>query len=306
MTLLAAADPIWRWTPHPEVWVLVAGAVALRLYAGRVVAPKALPPGTRAFSTRQTVAFVAAVVCLWVASDWPLHDLAEDRLYSAHMVQHFLLTMVLPPLFWLATPEWLVRLIVPRDGSGWQVLRRVAHPVVALLVFNFVNLLSHWQWMVTTAVENGPFHYTVHVVMVSTAFVMWIPVVGPWRELRLSLPGQMGYLFLTSVIPTLPAMWLANSSTVVYSVYDHDPRLWGISALDDQVIAGIVMKLVEAAYLWAIITGLFFTWASRHLEADRRGIVDVDERSLMTWADSDLDPPTARASQPASSSTAPS
>jgi hypothetical protein len=64
-------------------------------------------------------------------------------------------------------------------------------------------------------------------------------------------------------------------------VYDHDPRLWGISALDDQVAAGLIMKLAEVAYLWVIITAKFFIWASRHLEADRQGIIDVDERALM-------------------------
>jgi putative membrane protein len=287
MIVLAAADPIWRWQPHPEVWLLVAGAIALRVYAARVVGPKVVPAGTAPFRTRQTVAFVAAVAVLWVASDWPLHDIAEQRLYSAHMLQHLLLTMIMPPLFWLATPQWLARLIVRDGGTGKQVLSRLAKPVPALLIFNFLNLLTHWQWMVTTAVQNGPFHFSVHVVMVVAAFIMWIPVCGPWEEYRLSMPGQMVYLFLMSVFPTLPAAWLANSDSVIYTVYDHGPRLWGISALDDQVAAGMIMKLVEVAYLWAIITTMFFTWAGRNLEADRRGIVDVDERALMVWDASD-------------------
>jgi putative membrane protein len=284
MNLVVAADPIWRWQPHPDVWLLVAAVVALRVYAGRVVGPKVVPEGTPPFRTRETVAFVAAVAVLWVSSDWPLHDIAEQRLYSAHMLQHLLLTMVMPPLFWLATPEWLARLVVRDGGRGHLVLSRLAKPVPALLIFNFLNLLTHWQWMVTTAVQNGPFHFTVHAVMVVAAFVMWIPVCGPWQEYRLSMPGQMVYLFLMSVFPTLPAAWLANSDSVVYSVYDHLPRLWGISALDDQIAAGMIMKLVEVAYLWVIITTIFFTWAARNLEADRQGIIDVDERALMIGA----------------------
>ena len=134
MSVLAAADPIWRWQPHPEVWLLVAGAIALRVYAGRVVGPKVVPAGTAPFRTRQTVAFVAAVAVLWVASDWPLHDIAEQRLYSAHMLQHLLLTMVMPPLFWLATPGWLARLVVRDGGRGQQVLSRLAKPVPALVI----------------------------------------------------------------------------------------------------------------------------------------------------------------------------
>ena len=80
-----------------------------------------------------------------------------------------------------------------------------------------LNLLTHWQWMVTTAVENGPFHFTVHLVMVTAGFIMWIPVCGPWPEYRLSMPGQMVYLFLMSVFPTLPAAWLANSDSRIVS-----------------------------------------------------------------------------------------
>ena len=281
MSVLAVADPIWTWRPHPEVWVLVLGVIGLRVYAARVIGPKVVPRGTKAFSTRQTSAFVGGVVVLWLASDWPLHDIAEQRLYSAHMFQHFLLTMVVPPLLWLATPEWLARLVVPVDGKGWQILSRLAKPLVAYLLFNLPNLLSHWQEIVSLAVRNGPFHYSVHLLLVVTAFIMWIPVVGPWKELRLTLPGQMVYLFAMSIFPTLPAAWLANSDTVIYTVYDHDPRLGGISALDDQVAAGMIMKLAEVAYLWVIITSKFFIWAARNLEADRQGIVEVDERALM-------------------------
>jgi len=279
--VLAIADPIWIWRAHPEVWLLILGAIGLRIYAGRVIGPKVVAPGTRAFTTRQTAAFVGGIVLLWLSSDWPLHDIAEQRLYSAHMLQHLILTMMVPPLFWLATPEWLARLIVPRDGKGWQVLSRLAKPLVAYLLFNLPNLLSHWQGIVSLAVRNGPAHFTIHLVLVVTAFIMWIPVVGPWKELRLTLPGQMVYLFAMSIFPTLPAAWLANSDSVIYTVYDHDPRLWGISALDDQVAAGLIMKLAEVAYLWVIITTKFFIWAGRNLEADRQGVIEVDERALM-------------------------
>jgi putative membrane protein len=124
------------------------------------------------------------------------------------------------------------------------------------------------------------------VLFVLTALIMWIPVCGPWPDLRLSLPGQMVYLFLQSVVPTLPAAWLANSETVVYSSYDQPIRLWGITALDDQIASGLVMKLVEVAYLWAIIIMLFFRWASRHQEADRHGL-NLTERQILEWEGGD-------------------
>jgi putative membrane protein len=284
MTMLATIElaPIPNWEFHPEVWLLLLGVVGLRLYAGRVIGPKVVPVGSAPFSSRQNAAFVTAVVVLWMSSDWPLHEIAEQRLYSAHMFQHLLMTMIVPPLLWLATPEWLARLVVRSGGRGERLLHTLAKPVVALLIFNALNLLSHWPWIVTEAVTGpGTFHYGVHLVLVSTAFIMWIPICGPWKELRLTLPGQMVYLFAMSIFPTLPAAMLANSDTVVYQVYNHEPRLWGISVLDDQVAAGLVMKLTEVTYLWVIITVMFFKWADRHLDADRRGIIVVDERQLM-------------------------
>lgn len=284
MSVLATVDlaPIPHWAAHPEVWLLLLGVVGLRVYAGRVIGPKVVPTGTVPFNARQNAAFVTAVVVLWLSSDWPLHEVAEQRLYSAHMFQHLLMTMIVPPLLWLATPEWLARLVVQAGGRGERTLHTLAKPLVALLIFNAFNLLSHWPWIVTEATTGpGTFHYGVHLVLVSSAFIMWIPVCGPWKELRLTLPGQMVYLFAMSIFPTLPAAMLANSDTVVYQVYNHEPRLGGISVLDDQVAAGLVMKLAEVSYLWVIITTMFFKWADRHLEADRQGIVEVDERQLM-------------------------
>ena len=68
--------------------------------------------------TRRNVwCFVGAMALLWAASDWPIHDIGEKYLYSVHMLQHMMLSYFLPPLVLLATPEWLLRVIVG-DGPG--------------------------------------------------------------------------------------------------------------------------------------------------------------------------------------------
>src|SRR5215204_6471099 len=112
MTLaLFAAEGPWRWQPHPEVWFLLASAVGLSLYATRVIGPKVVPEGEPVVTGRQKIAFVLGVSVLWLASDWPMHDIAEEHLYLVHMIQHFLLTLVMPPLLLLATPAWLAHLL---------------------------------------------------------------------------------------------------------------------------------------------------------------------------------------------------
>ena len=249
------------WQPHLEVWLLVAGLAASYAYAIRVIGPRVVKDRP-AVSRSQLAWFGIGLLLLWGSSDWPVHDVAEERLYFVHMIQHMALTLVMPAAFLLATPEWLARLLIG-DGKAYQVLKRLTHPVVATLLFNAVIVLSHWPAVVNQSVESGLLHYGVHVAVVTTALIMWLPVCGPLPELRLSLPGQMLYLFAQSIVPTVPAAWLTFADGAVYSVYDHLPRLWDISVADDQQAAGLIMKVVGGFYLWTIITVLFFRWANR-------------------------------------------
>jgi putative membrane protein len=266
---------------HFEVWVLVAAVVGLGFYATRVVGPRAVRGAEPITTGSQRAFFAAGVAVLWLASDWPVHDIAEQHLYWVHMVQHLLLTLVMPALFLLSIPTWLARLVI---GHGrlrvW--VRRLGKPVVAGVAFNAAVVFSHWPAVVNASVASGPAHYAVHLLVVGCAFAMWMPVCGPLPELRMSLPGQMVYLFLMSVIPTVPGAWLTFAEGAVYSAYDIPQRLWGIDVTADQQAAGLIMKLAGGTYLWTIITYLFFTWASRHESATASGN-QVTERDVLTW-----------------------
>lgn len=269
MTVLAAGGTdFWRWQPHPEVWLLVGGVALLAVYALRVVGPKVVPPGTPVIRPVQVVCLVLGVVLLWLASDWPMHDVSEEYLFSVHMVQHMALTFFVPPLLLLATPEWLARLVLGR-GRAKRVFDAIARPVPAALGFSALQLATHWQAVVNASVQNGALHYLVHAALVTAAFIMWMPVCGPLPELRLSYPGQMLYLFVVSIVPTVPAAWLTFADGAVYSAYDIPERLWGISVTHDQQAAGLIMKLVAGGFLWVIITARFFQWSARFADTDR-------------------------------------
>jgi putative membrane protein len=277
----AAATAFVAWQPRPAVWLLVASVVALGLYATRVVGPNAVRDGEPVTTVRQRVFFWAGVAVLWLASDWPVHDIAEGHLYSVHMVQHFVLTFVMPPLFLLATPTWLARLVIGQ-GETRTWLRRLARPVAAGVIFNAVIIVTHRPDLVNHSVEVGPLHYAIHLVVGAAAFLMWLPVGGPIPEWRISMPGQMVYLFLMSIVPTVPAAWLTLADNPVYEAYDHGHRLWGITVVNDQQMAGLFMKLGGGIYLWMIIAYLFFSWATRNQRADRENRY-VTERELLTW-----------------------
>ena len=262
MVLAEAANPLldpWRFQAHLEVWLLVAFLVGARVYAIRVIGPHAdhLRRGEPVVTRRQNLLFVAAIAVLWLASDWPIHDIAEEYLYSVHMFQHMALSYFLPPLALLATPAWLFRALFDTPVTG-RVLRGFAHPVVAGFLYNVVVLVTHIPALVNQSASNGPLHYTLHVLVVTSSLLMWIPIVSPEPSLRIGYIGRMVYLFLMSVIPTIPAAWLTFAEGVVYTHYDTTVRVWGLSVTVDQQIAGAIMKVGGTVFLWSIIIFLWF------------------------------------------------
>ncbi len=281
--MLGVVSPdIWRFQPHLEVWLLVAALTAGYIYAVKVIGPRVVRPGQPAVSRRQVGCFVAGLIVLWVASDWPMHDLSEESLYSAHMLQHMMLSYFMPPLLLLATPTWLARLIVGQ-GRMWQVFQWLAKPVVAGVIFNAFVMISHVPGIVNSAVTsgNGGLHYGLHVLLVLSAFLMWVPVCGPFPELRMGPGGTMIYLFAMSIIPTVPAGWLTFAEGAVYQAYDRQPRLWGISVTADQQLAGAIMKVGGSLFLWTVIAVLFFRrfmgrWEEQNTYRRSRRIPDAE------------------------------
>jgi putative membrane protein len=272
-------DPLaYQW--HPEVWLLVGFLTIAYVYMVRVIGPKAVPPGQPAVTRTNIVTFVAAMILLWAASDWPLHDISEEYLYSAHMVQHMVLSYFVPPLALMATPGWLARVLLG-ERRLYRTVKWFAHPVVAGVLFNASVMILHIPMLVNESVQNGPLHYLLHVMVVTTSLLMWMPVCGPVPEFRIGVAGAMIYLFLQSVVPTVPAAWLTFAEGVVYEAYDTPVRLWGISVIDDQQLAGAIMKTAGGLYLWAIVIYLFFTkFAVRHDESydyKRRGRMPAAE-----------------------------
>ncbi len=268
------ADP-FRFVWHPEVWLLVAFLIGAYVYMVRVIGPHAVPVGQPPVSRRQWCYFVAAMLMLWAASDWPIHDLGEQYLYSVHMLQHMMLSYFLPPLALLATPEWLLRTLIG-NGRLYRVVRWLCRPIAAGVIFNLAVMVTHVPGVVNASVESGPLHYGLHVLVVTTSLLMWMPVVGPFPEFRLGPAGTTIYLFLQSVVPTVPAGWLVFAEGVVYKHYGEQPvRVWGISPTDDQQIAGAIMKVGGSMFLWTIVVYVFFKkFASSYGESHdyRRGV----------------------------------
>ncbi len=281
-----------EWQAHLEVWLLVLGVIGLGIAVQRVIGPKVTAAGVSPTTPAQQRWFWSAVILLWLASDWPIHDVSEEQLYLVHMIQHMLFTLVIPAMFLLAVPQWLARLLVEENGHTRRIVTWLTKPLVAGLQFAVLGAFTHWSGLVNYSIESGPFHYGVHTLLVASAFLFWVPVCGPLPELRMSGPGQMIYLFLASLTPAIPGAWLAIAEGVVYSGYDIPERLWGVTVTTDQQVAGLIMKLGGTFYLWSIITILFFRWTAssgdldpspRRIRAEAQAKQRAAGEPPMTW-----------------------
>ena len=247
------------WHLHPDVWLLFGSIVAAYLIAAR----RHLAATGEQTPRRKKALFLGGMGVLWIGADWPVHDLAEGYLYLMHMTQHLLFTLIAAPLLIAGMPAFMLRsLLAPRPVR--RVFRFFTRPLVALVFFNGVLLFTHWPAVVEASVGSEPTHLALHVLIVTSALVMWWPVMSPLPEMpSLSAPGQMIYLFLQSLAPTIPASFLTFGHTPLYPVYAAFPRIWGVSALNDQLIAGLIMKLAGGMLLWTVIAVIFFRWFER-------------------------------------------
>ena len=261
------------WHAHPDVWLLFGSIAAAYLLAVR---RHERETGERTPLRPQRL-FLAGIATLWIGADWPIHDLAERYLYLVHMVQHLLFTFVGAPLLLAGVPAWMLRRLIAPRAVG-VVVRFLTRPVVALALFNGVLLFTHWPAVVEASVRSEWLHFSLHTLLVGSALAMWFPILSPLPELpALPAPGQCLYLFFQSLAPTIPASFLTFGARPLYPVYATFPRIWGIGVLTDQLIAGLIMKLVGGAILWACITVIFFRW---HRREELDGVDALEWRRL--------------------------
>jgi len=274
--------PFPAWQPHPEVWLLIAVFAIGYALAITKLGPRLAPAGTPVVTRFQIASYSAGVLALWVASDWPIHDVAERYLFSIHMVQHVTYSIIAAPLILIGTPTWLARWVL---SPRWllSTVRYLSRLIPATIVFNIVVIVTHTPIVVNAALEHALLHFAIHTLIFVTSLIVWMPLLSPLPEVpRLPPLGRMLFLFLQSVVPTVPASFLTFGARPLYSFYDHVPRLFGMSALTDMQIAGVIMKIGVGLTLWLIIAIVFFRWYSaEEVPGPSRRVSRDLERELM-------------------------
>ncbi len=210
------------WNFDPVLLAGVATAAAAYFFLSRDQDPRADP---RLFWLGYA-AFAVALVS-------PM-DAASDRyILSAHMLQHILITMIGPPLVLAGLSAGLARRLPRFLGNPW----------LTVTLFNVVLLGWHVPALYQETLLNESVHIVEHLLFIATAFVFWLPIVGPVARTRGMSPlMKIGYLAYAGLPPTVIGMTLALAPMALYPFYTHQPRLFAdLSPVVDQQIAGLMM-----------------------------------------------------------------
>ncbi len=276
---LAALHPVaqigWtRWTIH---WSTVIGLAALAaLYLWRARSAPATAGARRSPSGGQRFAFFAGLVAIFAALNGPLHDLSDAFLFSAHMVQHLVLTLLVPPLLIAGTPGWMLRPALRRPVVG-AAARWLTRPTRCFVLFNLTLIIWHLPPAYNLALAHHPVHIVQHLTFMAASVLMWWPFLSPLPELpRLAYPGQMLYCFLMSIPMQLVSVYIVYADHALYPAYASAPRMWGISPMMDQQLGGLIMWIPGGLFFYGVASVVFFKWAAR--DGDDTATAQVDWR----------------------------
>lgn len=271
---VGASISLTSFTLH---WSTVIGLAALAaLYEWRALAERRRTPGLPLERTRR-LAFYAGLATIFVSLNGWLHDLSDWYLFSAHMVQHLLLTILMPPLLLFGVPGWMLRPLVRARGIA-PLARALTRPKVCFAAFQLVVAAWHLPVLYNSAMASHEIHILQHLMFMATAVMLWWPVLSQLPELpRLSYPMQMLYLFLTTLPMSVVAVYITYSQTLLYPAYSAAPRILGLTPMQDQLLGGLIMWIPGGLVFMAVITVIFFRWQSHGAE-DSVASAQVDWR----------------------------
>lgn len=262
----SAQTAAWTWTPRPfpGVWVLVALLVGLHLWLRR---SSAGGEGPGSPERRRGWYWAGGVLALWAALDWPIGGLA-GYLASAHMLQYLLTGLLAPPLLLLGVPDGAWRRLENRPGAV-RALRFLTHPLIAIALFQGVIYYTHLPSVVDGLMPTQAGSFVIDFLWLTGGLVFWWPVVAPVpARPRFNYPLKMGYLFLSTVLNTMPYAFLTFGELPFYGVYELAPPVGVLGPRQDQQVAGLMMKVGGGIILWTAITIQFFLWWSREGEPE--------------------------------------
>jgi putative membrane protein len=245
----------------PEPGVLLGVLIAGGVY-GRGVATMWSRAGRgHGVSLQQVALFSGGLLSILTALESPLDTISRE-LFAAHMVQHLLLILVAGPLLVLGTPLPPLLWALPKAsrrglGALWKHLHLLEKPGVAFALHS----LALWAWHVpvlyAAAIDNRAVHVLEHMTFLGTSSVFWFAVLKPGRP---AFGKGVLLVFALALQSSLLGALLTFSPTPWYVAHLTSAQQWGLSPLDDQQVAGLIMWIPGGAIYLAAALGLFAAW----------------------------------------------
>lgn len=256
---LGPADWTWEPTVLLGIAAVVAGyAIARR--RGLLTDDDDVSPWFS--STRARLWFFAAGVLVgFLALVSPIDTGGDQYLFALHMVQHLLLMMVAPPLCLLG----IVGMRPPVAGPpGWmrRVWAAMVNPWSAMLIFSAVLVVWHIPTLYDATLTTEPIHVVEHLSFIAVGVTFWWPIVDPMRGQDSrhwvgALP-KIAVLVASGIPPTVLGLIFAVAPHAFYDFYVRAPRLWGLTPVIDQQVAGVVMFGAGNLIYFAAVVAVFW------------------------------------------------
>ncbi len=257
-TWQGVASNWFSWDFHPSILIGTALLVTLYLLATtrwRIRYGWSDTPVSRG----QRNMFWTSVALLYLTLDGPLHHIADELLFCAHMLQHMTLQLLWAPLLLLSIPKWLWPVLL-KPRFIHRIARIVTRPMVAFVLYNAVVYGWHFPPAYNTALETHNWHIVQHLMFMSVSLLTWFVTLGPVPELQATFPRRMVFIFAHMLAMKALGLIISLSDHVLYTFYESQPRVFGLDAFGDQQLGGMLMWLPGGALLWAGLGRLWWQW----------------------------------------------
>jgi putative membrane protein len=219
-------------------------------------------PGVKPPTTGQALYFVGALFALYVSLGSPVGVLAMGYLFTAHMFQHMIAALAVPPLLIKGLPPWVWRLLL-RPRPVRRVFAYLVRPVQAILLFNTVFAVMILPSIILAMVQSMTTMVLWHLGLVVAGIFMWWPLLSPLDEIPRLHPGlQTLYLFADGLPMLLPFVLVTLDNHPLYALaYAGAPRILGLSLVADQNLGGALCLVLVHAVYGSMLFARFRDWA---------------------------------------------
>ncbi|MGQ0649716.1 MAG: cytochrome c oxidase assembly protein [Gemmatimonadaceae bacterium] len=247
----------WSWKAYPGVWLFV------------MLIGFAFWSWNRAGATRVAVRpapmhplLLGGLLLLWLALDWPIGALGAGYLASVHMLQFLLIALLVPPALLAGVTREAAALL--ESSPGFTVIERLTRPVLALILFNAIVLVTHLPPVVDGLMRTQLGSMFIDVLWLAAGLIFWWPIMMsvPQRS-RFVPPLRMLYLVGLMFSPVMFGLvgFMVYAERPLYGIYELAPPFVGFTSKADHQVAGVLMSVTGAAIAFTGLSVIFFRWS---------------------------------------------